>query len=65
MCHPVVLRAGPQRVHEVAVASYLEAQVCELQGKTIAKRGSFRKIAAPVSTDRIKRLAQRLLESLA
>ena len=37
----------------------LEARVCELQGKTITKGGSSRKIAAPVSSGKFPRQSGR------
>ena len=39
--------------------SALEAQVCELQGKTITKEGSSRKSAAPVSSGQFPRQSRR------
>ncbi|KAK4818601.1 hypothetical protein QYF61_015463 [Mycteria americana] len=39
--------------------STLEARVCELQGKTITKEGSSRKIAAPVSSGQFPRQSKR------
>ena len=39
--------------------STLEAQVRELQGKTITKGGSSRKIAAPVSSEQFPRQSRR------
>lgn len=37
----------------------LEAQVCELQGKTITNKVSFRKVAASVSSGQVPRQSRR------
>lgn len=39
--------------------THLEAGVCELQGKTVAKKGPYRKITAPVAVKQFPRQSRR------